>query len=616
MKNPLYPSLNLQQQLHPNRLRGLWRLMRGFRLTYTMAVLGLAVAALSKTLTYLLLRDFADEALTQQDGAWPMHYFALGFVGLALFEATFTFISGKLAARATEGATLRLRNFLYDHLQRLPFTYHDNSKTGELIQRATSDVDAVRRFFAEQGTQVGRIVMLFGINFIALLFLNVQLALFSILLIPAIVIISFIFFKKLNVVYEEFQEEEARLSAILQENLSGVRVVKAFARQDFEIDKFEESNQEKFRKGKQLITMHALFWPSTDLVCGAQMLASFYLGARMTIAGDITIGTYLVFANLIIWIIWPIRNLGRLITQASTGLVSYNRLKDILQEPQEVVDSGVAKAPATIKGDIVFDKVSFKYDDHAPVLQDISFTAKAGQTIALLGPTGAGKTSLISLLTRFYDYDSGQITLDGVELKHYSIETLRAAVGMVEQEPFLFSRSIRDNITYSIHREVTEEEIEAAARAAAIHKVILSFPQGYNTLVGEKGVTLSGGQKQRLALARTLLKNPRILVMDDSTSAVDTETETHIQAALNKLLHQRTTFVIAHRIQTVMRADLILVMKEGRIIQRGTHRQLLEEPGLYRQIYDIQASIESDVQSPTPVSPKLNGHHQPTWAAD
>lgn len=600
-ESKLYPALDLQQTTDKNRFLGLWRLMTGFRLIYIGSVASLAIAAIAKTLTYLLLRDFADNAL-ETEGGFPLYYFALGFIVLALFEAFFTFTSGRLAARASEGVILRLRNYLFDHIQRLSFTYHDRTQTGELIQRSTSDVDAVRRFFADQGKQIGRITMLFAINMITLLVLNVKLALLSVIFIPVVLVVSIWFFRMITVRYNAYQEQDGRLSATLQENLSGVRVVKAFARQDFEIDKFNELNWHKYKLGRRLLLMHAFYWPLTDIVCVAQMLGIFFIGGRMAIDGEITIGTYLAFANLINWLIWPIRNLGRLIAQSSTGLVSYRRVADVIDESREVVDqgrripTGVNGHGPKLQGVLTFDRVSFAYEDGKPVLDRISFDVKAGETVALMGPTGSGKTSLVNLLPRFYNYTSGSLKLDGVELKDYAIHDLRRVVGTVEQEPFLFSRSIRENIAYGVGREVTDDEIQAAARAAAIHEVIQTFPDGYNTLVGEKGVTLSGGQKQRVAIARTLLKDPRILILDDSTSSVDTETEAQIREALNRLMAGRTTFIIAHRIQTVMQADKILILDKGRVVQHGTHRELIKQDGLYREIYNIQAKIEEDIQ--------------------
>ena len=591
MRNSKYYSpLDLQQTTSPNRFLGMWRMTQGFRLTYLTAIAGLALAALSKTLTYLVIRKLVDEGLAK-DAAIPIYYFALVFLALAAFEATFTFVAGKMAARTSEGITLRLRNYLYDHLQRLPFSYHDHAQTGELIQRATSDVDAVRRFFADQGVQLGRITLLFIINFVTLLLLNAKLALQSVIFIPLVLVISIVFFKKIEELYGAYQDQDGRLSAALQENLSGVRVVKAFARQAYEMARFENENYQKYKLGKRLLLGHALYWPVTDIICGGQMLLSFYLGARMAIAGEITVGTYMAFASLVIWLIWPIRNLGRLIAQSSTGLVSYRRVADLIDEEEEALVAGLNIPHNSIRGEVVFKNVSFAYTPEASALKNVSFEVHPGEMIALMGATGSGKTSLVNLLPRFYDYTGGEITLDGAPLKNYAKHALRREIGIVEQEPFLFSRSIAENIAYGVERKVSQQEIESAAKAAAIHQVIQTFPEGYNTLVGEKGVTLSGGQKQRIAIARTLLKDPRILILDDSTSSVDTETEMQIQSALDKLMRGRTTFVIAHRVQTIMKADKIVVLKEGRIVQLGAHSQLLKQPGLYRDIYDIQNQV-------------------------
>jgi ATP-binding cassette subfamily B protein len=329
------------------------------------------------------------------------------------------------------------------------------------------------------------------------------------------------------------------------------------------------------------------------------MLAGFAIGALMAINGTITVGTYLAYAGLVIWIIWPMRNLGRLIVHTAEGLVSFERVAKIIREEREPVVEGTVQAAERIRGELVFEDVSLRYrDEGEAVLANISFTVRPGQRVALLGASGSGKTSLVNLLPRFYEYTGGRILLDGVELKEYNRHALRQQIGIVEQEPFLFSRTIRENITYGVGREVTQEEVEAAARAAAIHDVIISkFPNGYDTLVGERGITLSGGQKQRMAIARTLLKDPRILILDDSTSSVDTETEAAIRGALRRLMQGRTSFIIAHRIPSVMDADLILVMSHGRIIQRGTHETLMGEDGLYRRIYEAQTRIEQELQA-------------------
>ncbi len=587
---------DLKQSISPNRLKGLWRLMYGFRAKYVGSVASVGTAALAKTMTFMLLRYFVDSYFVEGVHTYPLPLIAAGFLVLAACEGGFTFISGILASQTAEGVTRRLRNYLYDHIQHLSFTYHSKMQTGELIERCTSDVDALRRFFADQAISIGRISLLFIVNFIALLNLNVKLALISVIVVPFILLVSILLFKKVSKAYEEYQEQEAILSTTLQENLAGVRVVKAFSRQQYEMEKFEKDNWEKFIRGKKLLTLHSLFWPASDILCGVQMLAGYLVGALMAIHGDISVGTYLAYAGLVVYIIYPLRNLGRLIVQTSSGLVSYGRVMDIIREDREPLEQGDYLPEHAPAGKLSFDHVSFEYESNEPILEDITFEVQPGQVVALLGSTGSGKTTLVNLLPRFYDYSSGTITLDDVALNRYPRTYLRRHIGIVEQEPFLFSRTIQENIAYGVGREVSDKEIEAAARSAAIHDVILSFPEGYNTIVGEKGVTLSGGQKQRVTIARTILKNPRILIMDDSTSAVDTETEAEIRAALNTLMQARTTFIIAHRIQSITAADLILVLDKGKIVQRGKHDDLVQQEGMYRQIFNIQTRIEDELE--------------------
>lgn len=594
---------DFRKALSPNKLKGIWRMMTGYKLAYAGATTALAISAIARTSTYLLLGYFTDKILAagvmDPSGIFTNRLLlvAIGFVLLASIEGFFSYISGRLAAFTAEGITRRLRNYLFDHLQRLTFTYHAKTPTGDQIERVTSDVDALRRFYSEQAIGVGRIILLFLINFLAIMRLNSTLAWASVVVIPFILVVSLWFFKKVTAAYEKYQEQEATLSTTLQENLTGVRVVKAFARQEFEKNKFEKDNFEKFLRGKKLLYMHSLFWPLSDIVLGFQMLAGYMIGATMAINGVITVGTYVTYTGLVIWLIWPIRNLGRLIVSASTGMVSYGRIMDIVKQDREPLTDGKIASSESPKGEVVFEKVSFSYNgDESQVLKSVSFHVLPGQSLALLGSTGSGKTSLVNLLPRFYDYTEGRILLDGNDLKDYSRDYLRRHIGIVEQEPFLFSRSIRENITYGVGRHVPVDEVEKAARAAAIHDVIMEFPDKYDTLVGEKGVTLSGGQKQRVTIARTLLKNPRILILDDSTSSVDTETEAEIRKALNNLMENRTTFIIAHRIQSVMNADTIVVLDKGEIVEIGNHEELVAGNGMYRKIYDIQTRIEEELE--------------------
>lgn len=596
MSTNSYYDIDLSKTVSKKRLLGLWRLMKGYHWLYIGATAALAVATISRTSVYLVLRRFIDDVVIAGNYGSDLTIIVLSFIGLALLQGGFSFLSGWMASKTAESVTKRLRNFLFDHLQRLPYAYHAESQTGDLIARATSDVDAINRFYNDQAIGIGRILLMFVVNFIALLQLNTKLASYSVIGIPIIVGVSIFFFGKVSKAYEEYQEQEATLSSRLQENLTGVRVVKAFARQGHESYKFDQENWEKFRLGKKLLSIHSLFWPVSDTICGAQMLASFLIGALMTLNNEISIGTYLAFTSLVVWIIWPMRNLGRLIVQTSTGMVSYSRVAELLEKEREPLTEGEYKPDGNLQGEIIFDHVFFEYEEDNPVLEDINFICNPGDVIALLGSTGSGKTTLVNLLPRFYDPNKGLITLDGGDLTKYPRKYLRSQIGIVEQEPFLFSRSIRENITYGVHREVTEEEVIQAAEFAAIHDVILEFPNGYDTLVGERGVTLSGGQKQRVAIARALLKNPRILILDDSTSSVDTETEAQIRAAMEHLMQDRTTFIIAHRIQSVMDADLILVFDKGRIIQKGTHNELMKTSGMYRDIFDIQTKIDVELE--------------------
>ncbi|MDO9546176.1 MAG: ABC transporter ATP-binding protein [Pelolinea sp.] len=588
-------TLDLKRLLSEKRLAGLWRLMDGFQYLYIAAIAAQGFSAYSKTATFLLLSYFVDNYIAAQIRPYPIWLIVLSFVLFIGLQGLFTYISGRLAAKTSENTIRRLRNYLFDQIQHLPFSYHSETDTGELISRCTSDVDALRRFYNDQAIGIGRISLLFIVNFIALLNLNTKLGLISVIVVPFILGVSIFFFRKVSVAYEAYQEQDAILSTTLQENLSGVRVVKAFARQPYEITKFEKNNWEKFQRGKKLLTIHSQYWPISDVLCGVQLLTGYLVGALMTINGEISVGNYLAYAGLVIYIIYPLRGLGRFIVQMSNALVSYDRVYKIIKEDREPIDEGDQKLEKNINGEITFKHVGFEYEHNDRVLHDISFHADAGQVVALLGSTGSGKTSLVNLLPRFYDFTSGEILLDGQDLRLFSRRFLRKEIGIVEQEPFLFSRSIKENISYGVDRDISQEEIEQAARMAAVHDVILTFPGGYDTLVGERGVTLSGGQKQRIAIARTLLKDPCILIFDDSTSSVDTETESQIRSAMETLMKNRTTFIIAHRIQSIMAADLILVMEQGRIVQKGKHADLVKEDGIYQQIFNIQTRVETEL---------------------
>ena len=586
---------DLKQAGQEKKFKGLIRLMHGYQWKYLGATAAITIASMGSTAQYFLLQYFIDDYLTNRTAQFGLLAISAGLVILTLIRGIGSFFSGKWATETAEGVTKRLRDYLFDHLQHLPYAYHNENDTGEMIQRVTSDVDALRLFFSNNAIGVARTMILFIVNFIAIGILNWRLAWMSVIAIPIIVLISALFFKQISKAYEAYQVKEAALSTTLQENLAGVRVVKAFARQQHEIKKFDHNNQEKYTAGLKLNRMHAFFWPISDVICSAQIIFGYLIGGTMALNGEITIGTYLAYTGMIIWIIFPMRNLGRLIVEMSRGFVSFERVATIIRETREPLSQGDYR-PEKIEGRISFDQVTFSYEDGFNVLEDVTFQIDSGKSIAIIGSTGSGKTTLVNLIPRFFEYDNGSIQLDGVELNRYPRNFLRQHIGIVEQEPFLFSRSIRENIRYGVKAEITEEEMITAAKAAAVHDVIMEFPNQYDTMVGERGVTLSGGQKQRVAIARTLLRNPKILIMDDSTSSVDTETEAQIREALNNLMENRTTFIIAHRIQSIMDADLILVLDKQRIVQSGTHDELVRQEGIYRKIFDIQTKIEEDLQ--------------------
>lgn len=374
-----------------------------------------------------------------------------------------------------------------------------------------------------------------------------------------------------------------------------MRIVKAFNRQQFEEEKFEIENKEKLRRGMRFILTEASFWPIAEIIGGLQLAGGILAAGLMVVGGTISIGTFVAYVGMIKGIIWPLQELGRLVAHISTTAVSYRRLRTVLNEEREDTEKGI-QGGGRLSGGIRFHEVCFSYDDDIPVLKRINLTCSPGERIALLGEPGSGKTTLVNLLPGFYSHNGGSLELDGKPIGDYSRRYLRENIGIVEQEPFLFSTDIRSNITYGIKKEVTQAEVETAAIAAAVHDSIVTFPQGYETMVGERGVTLSGGQKQRIAIARTILKDPAILILDDSTSAVDPETEEIIRDALGKLMRDRTTFIIAHRVQSLMNADQILVFKEGEIIQRGTHEELIKTNGFYSDVFELQTQIEMELK--------------------
>jgi ATP-binding cassette subfamily B protein len=513
---------------------------------------------------------------------------ALFIVGFAVLRGVFAFLQTYWGERNSQAVAFDLRNDLYSKIQRLSFSYHDQNQTGQLMIRATDDVEKLRLFLGQGLLQLVGAILLLVATLIILFTTNAQLAFATIWILP-VALVLFMFFGSISQpLFSKVQQKLSVLNTILQENLAGIKVVKAFTR--------EKSEQVKFNAAadvlmKQQITIARLFtflMPLIFLIANLGQATTLYVGGKEIILGTLTLGEWQEFSMYLMYIFFPVAQLGFIITQFGQAAASATRIFEILDAKSDVTDKPGAIDLPDVTGNINFEDVTFRYVGGGdPVLDKVSFEAKPGQTIALLGATGSGKTSIINLLPRFYDPTEGRITIDGHDLRDLKLESLRAQIGIVLQETTLFSGTIRDNIAFG-KPDATDEEITAAATAAAAHEFIMSFPEGYETPVGERGTTLSGGQKQRIAIARALLLNPRILILDDSTSSVDLGTEAHIQEALEKLMKNRTSFVIAQRISTVMNADQIIVLDKGRVAAIGTHFDLLENNEIYAEIYTSQ----------------------------
>ena len=518
---------------------------------------------------------------------------ALALILMNVVNGVFTFIKGRSSAIASENIARKLRNDLYRHLQHLPFAYHVKAQAGELIQRCTSDVDTIRRFLAVQVMEVVNTVLMVVIAMSILLPRSVPITLYSLILVPPLFCFATWFFKMVHKSFEVADEADGVLNAVLQENLSGVRVVRAFGQQEREVEKFDRVNNDLRKKNLRLNELLAIYWGGGDAISMTQTLLTLVVCIIYACNGWITVGTLIVFTSTLGMLLFPIRQLGRTLSDAGKAMVSMKRVQAILHEEAEPDEPNALKPD--LHGDIVFDHVSFAYpDDNVPVLRDVSFTIPAGKTAAVLGGTGSGKSTMMYLLQRLYTPTSGKITIGGVDIQQIDRKYLRAHVGLILQEPFLYSKSIRENVGITAP-EQEAERIEHAADIASASGFIAKADKGWETVVGERGVTLSGGQKQRIAIARTLLKDNNILIFDDSLSAVDTETDAQIRAALRHEQKDVTTLIISHRVTTLSQADLILVLENGQITQQGTHAELCSQPGLYQRINSIQNALEEEL---------------------
>jgi ATP-binding cassette subfamily B protein len=521
----------------------------------------------------------------------------------AVVRGLFAFLQTFFAERNSQSVAFDMRNELFAKLQGLSFSYHDRTQTGQLMVRATDDVEKVRLFIG-QGLLLtaGSLILLTG-TLLILLTTNLRLTLVVLPILPIALVLFMIFGALSGPLFLKVQIRLDRLNNTLQENLAGIKVIKAFTREKSEQAKFTDAADDLMKQQLVVSRVFSILFPVVILVGSVGQTAILYFGGRQIIFGTLTLGEWQEFSLYLVYVFFPMAQLGFIISQMSQASASAGRVFEILDTESEVKDQPGAVELPQVQGQVCFEKVTFRYfGGGEAVLKDVDFEVNPGQTVALLGATGSGKSTIINLLPRFYDPSEGRITIDGYDLRQVTLESLRSQIGIVLQETTLFAGTIRENIAFG-RPEATLEEVQAAARSAAAHEFIMSFPDGYETRVGERGATLSGGQKQRVAIARALLLNPRILILDDSTSSVDLATEAHIQAALDQLMKGRTSFVIAQRISTVINADLILVLEKGQIIARGRHEDLLEESELYAEIYnsqlvgDVQVEIEPELET-------------------
>ncbi|MDA0979196.1 MAG: ABC transporter ATP-binding protein [Proteobacteria bacterium] len=596
----------------------LWSQTAGFRQPFAIAILAMAVGYLFM-FGAPLLATFSIDAIMAGDefqtspwvhrmatlanlGRPPamMTYLllaALGTIVLTAIAGLFFYVRGRYVALASEGIVRRLRDRLFDHLEHLPSAFHDRADTGDLVQRCTSDMETVRVFLSGQTIEISRAILMLIVVLPILFSLDARMAWLSLVTMPFLLVAAVIFFQKVKRLFEIVDESEAALTTVLQENLTGIRVVRAFARQEFETRKFAVKNATFRDNNNRLIGMMGIYYGFSDIVCLGQIGLLLIVGATWVIDGSLSVGTLFAFITYEGMIIWPIRHMGRVLTDSGKAIVAMGRLAEILSQP---IESQNEQTPATrLSGQIRFNHVSFSYDK-TPILKDISFEVNPGETLALLGPPGSGKSTIAQLLLRLYDYEPGDggrnsIRLGGHELCDLNRKYVRSQISIVMQEPFLYSNSIEGNLRIG-RLDARQEDIVAATRDACIHESILSFPRGYGSMVGERGVTLSGGQRQRIAIARALLKAPPILILDDALSAVDTDTESRILESLKARRRHQTTIIIAHRLSTVMHADKILMLHDGEIVQQGNHETLSATGGVYQRLCAIQGAIQRQIE--------------------
>lgn len=609
MSSPSSASDSNQQQ-SPQAL--LWQLMVGFRGKYCWAIGALFVFTVINYLPPLIASTAIDYALSEEPkegvltsriaeamggGQYVREHLwlpALLMVGLTVFAGGFSYLKGRWAAEASDGLARGLKDRLYDHLQRLPVRYHDRAETGDLIQRCTSDVETLRLALASQVVEVSNAALLLLTALPIMVLLDWRMTLVSFVLVLPLILFGYFYVGKVKHRFTEVAEAEGEVTRVVQENLTGLRVVRAFSRANFENEKFAVPNQAYRDKSLELLNLMSIYWSTSDLVVLCQQGLTLFTGIYLISQGSLTVGTLFAFIMFLNMLLWPVRQMGRTLTELGKSAVALTRIGEILSVAEESAPVNQVTPEGRAEGALVVEGLSFSHDEGEAMLKELSFRVEAGETLAIVGPSGSGKTTLMNLLLRLYDYETGSIRLDGHELSDLDRQWVRSQFGIVMQEPFLYSKSLGENLKLA-RPEAREEEVFEAARLADIHETILSFSDGYETLVGERGVTLSGGQRQRGTLARAILQDAPILLLDDALSAVDAETEASILSALRGRHGKRTTLVIAHRLSTLAHADQVIVLEEGRITQRGTPEELVMKEGLYQRLWKIQNATEEEL---------------------
>lgn len=583
-------------------LRTIIHYMKGYRFYYVVAVLSTALSILFSRLIPLVVKFTIDNIISNKNieskflssiyyefGGREFFLRNLWLVGLivvvfAFFNSFFSFLREKMAGYTSENFAKKLRDDLYNVILKAEYGFYSKFQSGDVIQRCTSDVETIRRFIAADAISIWRIIFTIFLALFVMLKLNVKMTLASSAMIPALFGSSLYFFVKVKRYFEKVDEAEAAVTTVVQENITGVRVVKAFTREEYEIKKFLEKNTEYRKLDLKLLKLFANFWSISDFLAFSQFVFTIGFGTYFTVKGEITVGTLIVFTTYVGMLMWPVRELGILLSNFGKVKVSLKRVNEILSEKLEDLENG---GEIKLNGDIEFRDVWFGYNPEHPVLKGVSFKISKGEKVAFFGGTGSGKSTVISLLMRLYDVDGGEILIDGVNIREIPKSILRKNIGLVPQEAFVFSKTVRENIAIT-KPDSDIEEIILSAKLASVHDDIVKFERGYDTLVGEKGITLSGGQRQRLTIARTLVNDYPILIFDDSMSAVDTETERKILEAIRKRSENTTTIIVSHRISSIKDADKIIVFENGVVTAIGNHEELVNHPGLYQRVWRIE----------------------------